>query len=250
MRERPRRLVLLTLAAACIVSVAEPATAGPDPAKLGRWFVERIDPGIPPSVAVGFARAAVGAGLTPAEAARMLNDDRFRAAVSSSGQGFEPLEALSNDPAAIRRALNLVRSHRFTAAGADSLQNAILGLSLDIRNAYLQDLGHMAVLTDDGRLVLIDIETGREVRGHGMLGGLIRAPGGGPLASPSALPSPMTSPVPDELRQPPGGGIDVTVLEGDWTQIKIGLLLVVGLFGIAWIGFGLILVGRRLHGRL
>ncbi len=177
----------------------------------------------------------------------MLNDDRFRAAVSSPGQGFEPLEALSHHPAAIRRALNFVRSHSFTAAGADSLQNAILGLGLDIKNAYLRDLGHMLVPTDDGRLVLIDIATGREVRGHGMLGALITAPGGGPLPSPPVVPPPPASPAANALPLPPGGGIHVTVPQADWTYLKRGLALVLGLFGIAWIGFGLVLIDRRLH---
>jgi hypothetical protein len=229
--------------------VAEPAAAGTTHPRVGRRFAERIDPGIPASTALRFARAAVDAGLSPAEAARMLNDDRFRMAVSSAGQAFEPLEALSEDPAAIRRAMELVRDHAYTVAGAESLQNAILGLSLDIKNAYLRGLGRMAVLTDDGRMVLVDIETGREVRGHDMLGALIRAPGGGPLPSPSPLPTASPSSGTYALGQPPGGGIDVTAAEGDWTRLKPGLLLVVGLFAIAWIGFGLTLLGRRLHDR-
>jgi hypothetical protein len=228
------------------MTAATSATAASDPGELGRRFAARIDPGIPESVAVRFGRAAVDAGLTPAEAARMLNDDRFRMAVSSAGQGFEPLEALTHDPAAIRSALELVRDRGFTVAGADSLQNAILGISLDLKNAYLRGLGRMAVLTDDGRLVLVDIETGREVRGHDMLGALIRAPGGGPLPSPSPIPSPSISRT-IELPEPPGGGIEVAIPQRHWTDLQPGLLLVIGLFGIAWIGFALVLVGRRLH---
>ena len=46
----------------------------------------------------------------------------------------------------------------------------------------------MAVDDGSGVLVLVDIETGRQYIGQGMLGAQLRAPGGGPIPSPSISP--------------------------------------------------------------
>lgn len=240
---------MLTLTG-CFALTAGPAFAGSP--TLGAHFAARIDPGIPSELALRFARAAVGAGLTQAEAARILNDQRFRTAIGSTDQGYGMLQAITEHPDAIVRALELVRRHDLTAAGADSLQNAIMSLDLEIRNGYLEDLGEMAVVRGDGALVLVDLETGRQVIGQGKLGVPLRAPGGGPLPSPAPPPAVPPSPVstPSDVPQPPGG-VNVTVSQSDWSHLMPGIVVVGTLFVIAWAGYGLIAIGRwfRSHSR-
>ena len=55
----------------------------------------------------------------------------------------------------------------------------------ELRNAYLKDLGLMAVDDGNGVLVLVDIENGRQYIGQGLLGTRLRTPGAGPIPSPS-----------------------------------------------------------------
>jgi len=151
--------------------VALPATtmAGPVPdgeRKVGQQWLSRLDPGlqIPGDHALRFARAAVATGLTKTEAARMLNDDRFAAAVGSPDQGMGLLEAMIANPDFIGDALLLLTDDRLTATGADSVQNALMEVVPEVRNAYLKDLGLLAVKGPAGVLVLVDIETGRDVQ--------------------------------------------------------------------------------------
>ena len=59
--------------------------------------------------------------MTKTEAARMLNDDRFAAAVGSPDQGMGLLEAMIGNPDFIGDALLLLTDDRLTATGADSV---------------------------------------------------------------------------------------------------------------------------------
>jgi hypothetical protein len=137
---------------------------------------------------VKFGRAAVAGGLTSGQALAMLNDQRFAAAVGPPDQGYRFLEAMIQHPSYIQKAYALLSDRQYTASGADSLQTAIMSVVPEFRNAYLKDLGLMAVDNGNGVLVLVDIKTGRQYIGQGMLGAQLRAPGGGPIPSPSISP--------------------------------------------------------------
>jgi hypothetical protein len=242
-----RSAVVAGLTAVLLGILAGAAAARPD--GLGRSFVARIDPGLPTAAALGFARAAVAAGLSRGEALRILNDDRFRAAVGSPDQGYGLLGVLSDDPRAIRRALGLVERRDLKAAGADSLQNAIMSIGLQIRNAYLKDLGKIAVVRPDGVLVLVDLETGRQILGKGMLGVPLTAPGGGPLPSPSPV-GIAPSPAPGSMTlSPPRGGVPALPPPTDGIPLLAGAVLIGGLLAIAWAGYAVVALGRGVRSR-
>lgn len=131
---------------------------------------------IPTQLAVKFGRAAVAGGLTGGQALGMLNDQRFAAAVGSPDQGYGLLEAMIQHPSYIQKGYVLLADRHYTASGADSLQTAIMSVVPELRNAYLKDLGLMAVDNGSGILVLVDIETGRQYIGQGMLGAQLRGP--------------------------------------------------------------------------
>jgi hypothetical protein len=236
--------VLVAAAVACVFTLPWSAGADSTTTRLPGQFTDLIEPGIPADVALRFARAALNAGLTPPQVLRILNDDRFRSAMGTQGYGL--LMALSKYPRAIRRTLKLVRRHDLGYAGADSLQNAIIAINLHIRNGYLRDVGHMAVQLPGGGLVLVDVATGRQVLGQGRLGALLRAPGGGPLPSPTSPAfEPLAAPTPSAVPQPPGGGLEVTERPAAWSRLELGIALVMGLFAVAWIGYASVAVGRR-----
>jgi hypothetical protein len=190
-------LGLATVSLAVGIAVASPvsAFAAGDQASsrtggFGQHWLARLDPNlqIPTQLALKFGRAAVAGGLTGGQALAMLNDQRFAAAVGSPDQGYGLLEAMIQHPSYIQKAYVLLADRHYTASGADSLQTAIMSVVPELRNAYLEDLGLMAVDNGSGVLVLVDIETGRQYIGQGMLGAQLRAPGRGPIPSPSISP--------------------------------------------------------------
>ena len=75
----------------------------------------------------------------------------------------------------------LLREGRSTPAGSDIVPVSFLSRHLELRNAYLADLGHMIAIRSDGAEVLVDVGTGRQIISRDLLGMPIRAPGGGPL---------------------------------------------------------------------
>jgi hypothetical protein len=117
----------------------------------------------------------------------------------------------------------------------------------ELRNAYLEDFGLMAVTGPAEVLVLVDIGTGRQYLGEGLLGVQLRAPGGGPLPKPSVAPSPAgtITPVISPASEP--GGLWQLPNEDP----KPGLLsspfvyLVAGMFLFAWVGYAVVAVTRR-----
>jgi len=123
----------------------------------------------------------------------------------------------------------------------------------ELRNAYLEDFGLMAVKGPASVLVLVDIETGRQYLGESLLGVQLRAPGGGPLPQPSIAPSVAPSPVPNITPV-----ITPTLEPGGLWQLpeddpKPGLLsspfiyLTVGMFLFAWLGYAVVAIARRLR---
>lgn len=223
------------------------------------WLV-RLDPGlqIPKDLAMKFGQAAVTHGLTKGQALGMLNDLRFAAAVGSPNEGYGLLEAMIANPDYIVRAHELLADRSYTSSGADSLQNAIMSVVPQLRNAYLKDFGLRAVKGSAGVLVLVDIETGRQYIGHDLLGAQLRAPGGGPLPSPSISPEEAAaqmwadaeantmgaSPSPE-----PGGLWKVQDHPDNGWLSSPGLYVGVGLFLVAWVGWGALALGRRLRPR-
>jgi hypothetical protein len=195
---------------------SRPATTSSRTGGFGPHCLTRLDPNlqIPTQLAVKFGRAAVAGGLTRGQALGMLNDQRFAAAVGSPDQGYGLLEAMIQHPSYIQKAYVLLADRHYTASGADSLQTAIMSVVPELRNAYLKDLGLMAVDNGSGVLVLVDIETGRQYIGHGLLGAQLRAPVGDPSHRP---PSPRKGrprrcgprppePQPPRARPPGGSG--------------------------------------------
>jgi hypothetical protein len=188
----------------------------------------------------------------------MLNDLRFAAAVGSPDQGYGLLEAMIANPDYIVTAHELLADRSYSSSGADSLQNAIMSVVPQLRNAYLKDLGLMAVKGSAGVLVLVDIETGQQYIGQGLLGAQLRAPGGGPLPSPSITPEEAAaqmwadaeanragaSPSPE-----PGGLWKVQDHPDKGWLSSPGLYVGVALFLMAWLGWGAVAVGRRLRPR-
>ncbi|HEX9123777.1 MAG TPA: hypothetical protein VF984_10575 [Actinomycetota bacterium] len=239
-----------------------------------KWFsgIMPVIP-IPDDLAIRFANAALSAGLEKSQAARMLNDDRFALALGSPGQGWGTLEWLIRHPESIPPAFELLTHEGYTVAGADSLQNALMDAIPPLRNAYLKDLGLMAVDNGNGILVLVDLKTGKQYMGHGRLGAQLRAPGGGPLPVPDISPEEAaaqmwaqaelaggTVPVGSDTI-PSGPGLNFTVqptqgplrpalATGDEPHhglLSPGLLVMAAFFGLAWVGFAVKMVVQRLR---
>jgi len=248
-------------------ALAQAQTSEPGP-RVGKHWLSRLDVGVqmPKDLALRFARAAVATGLTKTQAAQMLNDDRFAAAVGSPDQGYGMLEAIIRDPEKLRQAYELLADAHLTASGADSLQNSLMSVVPELRNAYLEDLGLMAVEEPIGVLVLIDIETGRRYLGEGLLGTQLRAPGGGPLPSPSVVPgadetmsSLPPSPTPDpggnatgpvSLPSEPGGLWQLPREDSERPLLSSPFIyLGAGLFLLAWVGYAVLAIARRFRPR-
>lgn len=235
-------------------------------ATLPRGWLRRLDGwyGIPSDLALRFGRVAVSAGLRPAEAARLLNDDRFVAAVGSPDQGWGLLEGMTENLDSIADAWDLLRQkgQSLASAGVGSFQYAFLAQHPELRNAYLADLGRMVAVRSDGVEVLVDIETGRQVTGRDSLGTAVRAPGGGPLPTPSISPEEEAArmweavgidpddPLQDEAPQPgagPGGpGFDFNTDEAPGWLDGPGAYLILAAFMIAWLGYAAVFLLRRL----
>jgi len=226
---------------------------------IGEAWLARLDPGlqIPRDLAVKFGKAAMAQGLTKGQALAMLNDLRFAAAVGSPNEGYGLLEAMIANPDYIVKAHELLADRSYSSSGADSLQNAIMSVVPQLRNAYLKDLGLMAVKGSAGVLVLVDLETGRQYIGHGLLGAQLRAPGGGPLPSPSISPEEAAAqmwanangqaaatPSPQ-----PGGLWKVQDHPEKGLLYSPGLYVGAVLFLVAWVGWGAVALGRRLRPR-
>lgn len=238
---------------------------------LSRGWVSRIDPwhGIPTDLALRFGRSSLSAGLAPSEAARLLNDGRFVAAVGAPDQGWGMLEAMVEDPDSIADAWNLLREQGdlLTSSGVTSFQYILMVQHPELRNAYLGDLGRMIAVRPDGAEVLVDLETGLQVIGQGKLGIPIRAPGGGALPSPSISPEEAAAEMweavggepddidPGEVRAAdeeggptgPGFNFDLEPEEPSQGLVTPGLFLVAGAFLIAWLGFATVVMMRRLR---
>lgn len=261
-------IVVGTVATVPAIALAQAQTSEPEP-RVGKHWLSRLDVGVqmPKDLALRFARAAVATGLTRTQAAQMLNDDRFAAAVGSPDQGFGMLEAIIRDPEKLQQAYELLADAHLTASGADSLQNSLMSVVPELRNAYLEDLGLVAVEGPAGILVLVDIETGRQYLGEDLLGAQLRTPGGGPLPSPSAPPDPggtitsLIPPSPAPAQDGNVGGVTSRPSEpgGLWElppeDSKRPLFsspfiyLGAGLFLMAWVGYAVLAIARRLHPR-
>jgi hypothetical protein len=76
-----------------LASPMTPAAGGQEgqrnESRIGARWLSTLDPwhAIPQELALRFGESAVSAGLTPAQAARLLNDGRFVAAVGAPDQG-------------------------------------------------------------------------------------------------------------------------------------------------------------------
>lgn len=108
----------------------------------------------------------------PRPGARLLNDGRSVAAVGAPDQGWGMLEAMSVDRAAIVDAWEVIRDRQseLTVSGVTSLLYPLMLEQHELRNPYLADLGHMIAVSPNGMEVLVDVETGRQITGHGRLG--------------------------------------------------------------------------------
>lgn len=239
--------------------------------KLGKGWVLRIDPwyGVPTELALLFGKSAVSAGLAPSEAARLLNDWRFVAAVGAPDQGWGMLEGMIEDPSSIAVAWNLLRDRGdlLSVSGVTSLQYALMVERPELRNAYLGDLGRMIAVRPDGAEVLVDLETGLQVIGQDKLGIPIRAPGGAPLPSPSISPEEAAAsmwedvgvnpddPDPGQVSAAdgqggptgPGFNFDFEPDQPSQGLLTPGLFLVAGAFLVAWVGYAAVVVARRLR---
>jgi hypothetical protein len=237
--------------------------------QLGGAWMSRIDPwhGIPTDLAHRFGESALSAGLAPSEAARLLNDGRFVAAVGSPDQGWGMLEAMIEDPNSIADAWNLLREQGdlLTVSGVTSFQYVLMVEHPELRNAYLGDLGRMIAVRPDGAEVLVDLDTGLQVIGQDKLGIPIRAPGGAPLPTPSISPEEAAAnmwedvgvdpgdPDPgqvsaaDQQGKPTGPGFNFDLEPEKPSQglLTPGLYLVAGGFLIAWLGFATVIAARR-----
>lgn len=258
---------LVTVVLILIPAAALAANPDDTPEKLGWSWLARMDPSsqIPADLALHFGHAAISAGLTKGQAAAMLNDNRFTSALGSPDQGYGMLEAMIDHPVYIPKAQALLANHNYSAAGADSLQNAIMGAVPELRNAYLKDLGLMAVKGPAGVLVLVDIETGRQVIGQGRLGTQLRAPGGGPLPKPAVSPEEAAAQMWAQAaavsgpRGPgfnfstddrPGFGLAPAIGESHGRGLLTPGVYLVGLsFVIAWGGYAVASVIRRMRVR-
>jgi hypothetical protein len=230
---------------------------------VGRRFVERLDPwGLPPDLVLRLARAAVAAGMTKGQVARLLSDQRFAMAVGS-GEGYRALEALARSPDLVARAYRMLfgSGESYTSSGATSFQSALFADSPELRNEYLHDLGLMVATRPDGVEVLVDLETGRQVIGQGKLGMQVTAPGGGPLPEPEVSPEEAAAAmwaaadaVPRELPPPGGRPFEAVSRPGGGTGAGGGLplaavYLFAGTLAGAWLGYGGIWLARRFRSR-
>lgn len=247
----------------------QPAAAGPHDGRLdiGPSWTQRIDPwsGVPSTLALRFGRAAVAGGLTPRQAAGLLNDSRFVAAVGAADQGWGLLEALVDQPAAIVDAHMLLQAGTYTLAGATSFQYAFLSRHPELRNAYLSDLGHMIALRSDGVEVLVDIETGSQIIGRDLLGIPVRAPGGAPLPTPSITPedaaaqmwdaagidphdpSPGAVAAASPLDAPRRVGSSLAREGSNPGLFRPGVYFIAAAFVASWLGFAALMLIRRLR---
>ncbi len=254
-------LAAVILAVGAAVTSSAAALAAGDPAspgtgRFGPHWLARLDPSlqIPQDLAAKFGRAGVADGLTRGQALAMLNDRRFAGAVGSPDQGYGLLEAMIQNPSYIGKVYTLLADRHYTVSGADSLQSAIMSVVPPLRNAYLEDLGLMAVDSGNGVLVLVDIKTGRQYLGHGLLGTQLRAPGGGPIPSPSISPEEAAAQMWAEAARaaaaaspPPGGLWKLPHEDHSHGLMTPGLLVTAVLFLFAWVGFAALWVGRRLR---
>jgi hypothetical protein len=234
---------------------------------LHRRWLTRVDAwhGIPPDLALRFGESALSVGLTPSEAARLLNEPRFVAAVGAPDQGWGLLEAMVESPDSIADALALLRARgdQLTLSGDTSFQYAFMVENPELRNPYLADLGRMIATRPDGMEVLVDLETGRQVISRSELGIPLRAPGGGPLPTPSISPEEAAAqmwedagidpddPNPGQIEAagrpeaPTGPGFNFETEEPPQGLLTPGLYLVLGAFLIAWMGYALVAAARR-----
>jgi hypothetical protein len=264
-------IIAITTCSSLFTSVAgaqerEPSAQSQE--KLPSGWVSRIDPwyGVPTELVLLFGKSAVSAGLAPSEAARLLNDGRFVAAVGAPDQGWGMLEAMIEDRNSIADAWNLLREQGdlLTVSGTTSFQYLLMVEHPELRNAYLGDLGRMIAVRSDGAEVLVDLETGLQVIGQGKLGIPIRAPGGRALPSPSISPEEAAAEMweavggepddadPGEVRAAdeggptgPGFNFDLEPEKPSQGLVTPGLFLVAGAFLIAWLGFATVVMMRH-----
>lgn len=270
-------LATAVLAIASMIVIASPlvlvveAQESPDP-ELGRRWLTRIDSwnGIPEELALRYGEAALAAGLTKGEAARLLNDFRFVAAVGAPDQGWGLLEAMAENPVSIANAWNLLRDggDELTSAGATSFQYALMLEYPELRNPYLADLGHMIAVRPDGVEVLVDIETGRQVLDEDTLGGQVTAPGGGPLPTPSISPDEAAAqmwedagidpndpnPNPGEIRELAGrnvptgpGSFGLRDEHPPQTLFTPAVYIILGAFALTWVGYAVVMLLKRVR---
>lgn len=246
--------------------VQDAETGSSDRSSLPQRWLARVDPwhAIPSGLALRFGDAAVSVGLTPSEAARLLNDDRFVAAVGAPDQGWGLLESMIAAPATIADARRILSrgGATLTRSGVTSFQSAFFTDHPELRNAYLADVGLLIAVRADGSEVMVDLETGRQFLDEGALGGVITAPGGAPLPSPSMSPEEVAAQMWEEaginpgdpepivaadgepLALPPGPGLNVQTDEPRELWIP-GALLYVGALLLAWIGYAAVAIVRR-----
>lgn len=238
-------------------------------ASLQRRWLTRIDSWhrIPPDLALRFGESALSVGLTQSEAARLLNEPRFVAAVGAPDQGWGLLEAMVQSPGSIADAWTLLRERndQLTMSGDTSFQYAFMVEHPELRNPYLADIGRMIATRPDGMEVLVDLETGRQVISRGQLGIPLRAPGGGPLPTPSISPEDAAAQMweeagvdpddPDPGRAvaaerpqgPSGPGFNFETDEPSQGLLTPGVYLVLGAFLIAWVGYGAVVIARHVR---
>ena len=248
--------------------VQDAETGSSDRSSLSQRWLARVDPwhAIPADLALRFGAAAISVGLTPSEAARLLNDDRFVAAVGAPDQGWGLLESMIAAPAAIADAREILRDHgaALTRSGVTSFQSALFLERPELRNGYLVDVGRMIATRADGVEVLVDLETGRQVLGRDHLGVAIRAPGGGPLPSPAMSPDEVAAQMWADAGIDPNDPDPVETLERAQPNLPSGqglniradpreglfapaALLVLGAFLLAWTGYAVVALVRRLR---
>lgn len=262
-------LASMILAAMPLGRTATAQEAGGSEASTGlhrRWLT-RIDAwhGIPPDLALRFGESALSVGLTQSEAARLLNEPRFVAAVGAPDQGWGLLEAMVQSPGSIADAWALLRERgdQLTLSGDTSFQYAFMLEYPELRNPYLADIGRMIATRPDGIEVLVDLETGRQVISRGQLGIPLRAPGGGPLPTPSISPEEVAAQMWDEAgidpddpnpggieaagrpEGPSGPGFNFEIDEPSQGLLTPGIYLVLGAFLIAWTGYVVVTAVRR-----
>ncbi len=182
---------------------------------VGERWASRLDPGlgIPAALAIETANAAIADGMTRNQVMALFNYEPFAMAISADDRGYAALEAMSEHPAWVETAYDLMKAGRgrYTVSGTTSFQDALFRAVPELRNPYLSDVGHMIATGPGGVEVLVDVETGQQVIGQGHLGRQIRAPGGGPLKAPAVSPEDAAAAMWAEAGLAPDG---VTPLDG------------------------------------